>query len=251
MRRIFPDIGNIPLQETLRLLGASIDSRSPDFYPPTKQNKPPQLQNIELGMIKRASELLQKVIEAENNCLKKYKLTHPPTIGAMYEGFTKKWLDKVLPLQSPLDVSSGFIADEHGSLSNELDCMIVTAEGENIPHTDKRKFKVDDVVAVIQVKKNLYSDGIEAGYQNLRSVLRFPPSRLKNTVLFTDAFQSITRCPLPRREDVKNLPFEIQNIYHSLLTNFTAPARILLGYNGFKSHRKFRQSFVDYLFVSS
>jgi len=198
-------------------------------------------------MIKRFSELLHEIVKIEAKRLTEYELKHRPTIGAMFEGFTKEWLDKTLPLNSPLYVSAGFIVDDGGKLSKEFDCMVVTAEGENVPYTDKKKFKVDDVVAVIQIKKNLYSKDMEDGYQNLLSVFQFPPSKLKNNDLFRDAFQQITRQPLPYRKDLETLPFETQMIYHTLFLDSASPATILLGYNGFNSHRNFRQSFINYV----
>lgn len=202
-------------------------------------------------MIKKVSEFLQKLIEAENEALKGQDIKHGPTIGEMYEGLTQEVLDKALPLKSPLDVTSGFIVDSDGHMSDELDCLVVSSEGEQIPYTSKRKYVTDDVVAVIQVKKNLYSADIKEGYENLLSVMKFQPTRSKRAVLLRDAFQSITRRPLPERDAVAALPFEIQMLYHSLVTELAAPARIIFGYNGFKSHARFRQSFVDYLSAQS
>ena len=198
-------------------------------------------------MIKKVSDLLQKLIERENEILKAQDIKHGPTIGDMYEGLTQDILDKSLPSSSTLDVSSGFIVDKNGNISEELDCLVVTSEGKKVPYTSKRKYMIDDVVAVIQVKKNLYSKDIKDGYENLLSVMEFEANRARRAILLQDAYQSITRRPLPRREDVADLPFEIQMIYHALVTELASPARIILGYNGFKSHARFRQSFIDYL----
>jgi len=198
-------------------------------------------------MILTISDFLDKLRQVENEELKKQNITHPPTIGQMYEGLTQSLLEQSLPVSTSLDVVSGFITDKEGQLSDELDCLIVTGEGEDIPYTDKRKYLVDDVVAVIQVKKNLYSKDLRDGYENLLSVLKFQPTRPKNAVLLQDAFQSITRKPYPSVDQVEDLPFEIQWIYHCLRAEFTTPARIIFGYNGFKSHSRFRQSFSDYL----
>ena len=198
-------------------------------------------------MIKKVSDLLQKLIDKENDLLKGQKIKHGPTIGDMYEGLTQDVLDKALPPDSHLNVTGGFIVDQSGKISDELDCLIVTSEGEKIPCTTKRKYTIDDVVAVIQVKKSLYSEDIKSGYENLLSVMNFDATRPKRDALLRDAFQSITRRPLPQREEVPSLPIEIQMVYHALVTELISPARIILGYNGFKSHARFRQSFVDYL----
>lgn len=198
-------------------------------------------------MIKTLSELLESLKSAENEALKKQNIRHRPTIGDMYEGLTQSLLQRSLPPSAPWCVTSGFIVDAEGNLSEELDCLVVTGEGEEVPYTNKKKFFVDEVVAVIQVKKNLYGSDLRSGYQNLLSVNKFDPTRSIKAQLFQDAFQSITRRHLPPREEVDSLPFEVQMIYHALATCVARPVRIILGYNGFKSHRKFRQSFVDYL----
>ncbi len=198
-------------------------------------------------MIKTVAQLLEGFLKAENQALQKQKVDHRPTIGDMYEGLTKELLNKALPSSSDLNVTAGFIVDKDGTQSAELDCLLVTGKGEQVPYTDKFKYSIDDVVAVIQVKKNLYSADIEGGFQNLNSFMKFEVSKSKRAVLLRDAFQSITRRPLPKSEDVDKLPIEIQMIYHALVTELITPARILLGYNGFKSHSNFRDSFVEYL----
>ena len=198
-------------------------------------------------MIKTVSQLLDGFIKAENQALKKQNVSHRPTIGDMYEGLTKELLNKALPTSSDLNVTAGFIVDKNGEKSAELDCLLVDGKGEQIPYTDKFKYSIDDVVAVIQVKKNLYSTDIEEGYQNLNSFMKFEVSKPRRAVLLRDAFQTITRRPLPKSEDVDKLPIEIQMIYHGLVRELHVPARILLGYNGFKSLGNFRDSFVEYL----
>jgi hypothetical protein len=119
--------------------------------------------------------------------------------------------------------------------------------GEAIPYTDKRKYLMDDVVAVIQVKKNLYSSDLRSGYANLQSVTKFDATRDRRTTLLRDAFQGTTRRPLPAHEELDSLPWETQLIYHALVTELVCPARIIFGYNGFKTLSALRQSFVTFL----
>lgn len=166
----------------------------------------------------------------------------------MYEGLTEDLLNRAIPPSLGVDVTSGFITDSHGTLSEELDCMVVLGKGEPIPFTSKSKYVIDDVVAVIQVKKNLYSSGIQDGISNLYSVTNFDNTRSKHSLMLRDAFQSITRQPFPSTETVERLPIEMQMIYHTLVLELFYPVRIIFGYNGFKSHAKFRQSFAKFLF---
>jgi hypothetical protein len=125
--------------------------------------------------------------------------------------------------------------------------MVVTGEGTRIPYTDKLKFFLDDVVAVIQVKKNLYANDLKSGYANLTSVTGFNAMKGRPVTLLEDAFQSTTRRPLPDHDDVDSLPWEIQQIYHTLVMELVYPARIILGYDGFKSQSSLRKSFKSFL----
>jgi len=122
-------------------------------------------------MIKELSELLTKLISEEKKHLDEYELKHAPTIGSMYEGLTADVLRKTIPLEINLNVVSGFVTDDSGMMSNQIDCMIVKGNGENIPYTDKYKWHIKDVIAVFEVKKSLYTKEFDESYNNLKSVL--------------------------------------------------------------------------------
>ena len=198
-------------------------------------------------MIKTVADFLDCLREKENAALKQQDITHPPTISDMYEGLTHDLLNRAFPPSAGIDVTAGFITDNSGTLSDELDCMVVMGTGQEVPYTNKRKYVIDDVVAVVQVKKNLYSSDLRSGYGNLLSVTKFDPSRDRRAVLLRDAFQTTTRRPLPSREQLPSLPYEIQLIYQTLVMELVYPARIIFGYNGFKSQSALRRSFVDFL----
>ncbi len=198
-------------------------------------------------MIRTVSAFLDRLRVHEHEELKKQDITHPPTIGDMYEGLTQDILDRAFSPASSIDITGGFITDGSGILSDELDCMVVTGTGEPVPYTDKKKFLLDDVVAIIQVKKNLYSRDLRSGYANLKSIGKFDPTRDRRGTLLQDAFQGTTHRPLPAREELNGLPWEIQMIYHTLVMELVYPARIILGYDGFASLSSLRRSFVKFL----
>lgn len=75
-------------------------------------------------MITKVSDLLQHLIKIEKNKLNEYELYHNPSIGRMYEGLTKKFLDIIIPEELNIRVVSGFICDDD-ALSRQIDCMIV------------------------------------------------------------------------------------------------------------------------------
>src|SRR4051812_38842312 len=107
-------------------------------------------------MIRTVADLLTKLLEVERERLDAMKLPHAPTIGGMYEGLSRKLLDKALPVEG-LRVVPGFIQDPAGNWSKQLDCLVVKGEGKEIPYQEARIFPLDDVIAVIEVKKNLYT----------------------------------------------------------------------------------------------
>lgn len=198
-------------------------------------------------MIKTISDFLKQLLEKEKQSLDKQNIKHRPTIGEMYEGLTKNLLDFAIPEEINLDIVGGFIVDENDELSQEIDCMIVTGQGEPIPYTYKYKYMIDDVIAVVQVKKNLYSDDLKSGYDNLLFIDKFKSSKSKPFALLKDAFQLITRQPIPDKDNVKSLLPDISMIYYALVMELMNPIRIILGYNGFKSEYNLRQSFGSFI----
>jgi len=121
-------------------------------------------------MIKTVAELLEKFLEYERKALDSQSITHPPTIGAMYEGLTKDALSRVLPINNTLSVTSGFARGADGKLSKQLDCMLVSGEGEAVPHTGFKVYEIHQVIAVVEVKKELYKNDLAEGLDNLQSV---------------------------------------------------------------------------------
>ena len=122
-------------------------------------------------MIKTISDLLLAFVEQEKIVLDANGIKHAPTIGSMYEGLTTKVLQKALPEGIALQVVSGFIINSKGNISPQVDCMIVKKIFETIPHTIFVKCHIDDVLAVFEVKKKLYTADIKDAFPKLRSVL--------------------------------------------------------------------------------
>lgn len=200
-------------------------------------------------MISNADELLQQFLAKEVEQLEKAKIHHPTLIGDMYEGLTKTILDLTIPEQLDLRVVSGLI-DDGEKQSKQIDCMLVEGEGKPIPHTSDFVYHIHDVIAVIEVKKNLYSSQLSDGYANLQSVAAIAaPKQLSDGAfrLFEDAFQSITHTPLPPYNNLGTLPFHVQMIYHTLLMDVNGPLRIIFAYNGFANEGRLRSSFLDFI----
>lgn len=201
-------------------------------------------------MIKTINQLL---IEIKNKGIEEIEpflsIGHNPMIGDMYEGLTKKLVEKSLFDNMDLRVVSGKVRNHNGDkLSKQIDCMIVIGEGTQIPFTENYIYDIDKVIMVIEVKKNLYSGELSDGYANLRSVVSMQePTRDLKLNPIEDAFSAICKKPLPDLDKIKNLDIKEQMLYHSLVVEALLPLRVIFGYSGFKDEKTLRNKFVEYL----
>ena len=125
--------------------------------------------------------------------------------------------------------------------------MVVVGDGERIPYTNEYKFHIHDVFAVIEVKKNLYSNDLDSSYKNLLSVSDLITPKDVRINLLRDSFRGITRRLLPEHKKVEELPYHLEMIYHVLVAELLQPLRIVFGYNGFASELNLRESFYNFL----
>ena len=204
-------------------------------------------------MIKNISGLLNGIMQEEKKKLNKYSLKHPPTIGKMYEGLTSDILERAIPESLGLRWIHGIIHDGQGNMSGEIDCMLVKGEGERIPYTDSYKWNVADVIAVVEVKKNLYSNDLKDAFTHLKEVLdafgSFVQNDKSNPVFNIEparkAFAQTTKISPPSHADVKSLGYEKEHLYHTFVTEQLAPIRIVLGYNGFVNEHSLRNALIE------
>ncbi|WP_299278018.1 DUF6602 domain-containing protein [uncultured Psychroserpens sp.] len=197
-------------------------------------------------MINTISDLLNEFLIAETDILNKQQIKHPTTIGTMFEGLTESILTKAIFKDLKLRiVKNSFIK----GCDTEFDVLLVDGEGEKIPYTDRYKFPAEKVIAIIQVKKNLFSKDIKDAYSNLKYLVDYYDTEKLEDYKFRllrDGFRSITRKDLSIIKN-KNYTIQEEGIYYSLISEVVLPVRIVWGYNGFKSEYNLRESFVDYL----
>lgn len=177
---------------------------------------------------------------------------HSVMIGDMYEGLTSELLNKSIFEGLNLKVVSGKIKNNTGGISSQIDCMIVVGDGENLPFTNNYIYHYSQVIAVIEVKKNLSKNEILGSYSNLKSVMevsRFPDQDGESFMLdlHKTAWESLTNTEYPSREDISNYTEDLQYIYHTLFMEAYFPLRIVFGFFGFKSEHSLRESFVNIL----
>ncbi len=206
-------------------------------------------------MIKTIAEMLLAFMDEESKKLDEYELKHAPTIGDMYEGLSAQIINKTVPEQLGLQVSNGFVHDGLGNLSGQIDCMLVRGEGEPIPYTNSFKWHVKDIIAVFEVKKNLYSQELVDSFCHLRKVaesfsswvLDGPPENGFDISSALRVFSKVTGIYAPEFKDKESLPPPLQLIYHTLIIEQLSPIRIVLGYGGYKSEKTLREGLVTFL----
>ena len=202
-------------------------------------------------MLNTVSDLLQALLEKEKEHLKNKQIPHPGIIGEMYEGLAKEILNKALFNGLNLSVKDGFVRGEDGKLSKQIDCMIVEGDGEQIPNTNHYIYDFENVVAILESKKNLYTKEISEAYDNIVSFTEeFTPS-VKMNVQYADLvqpFQEITKKSFPRnRKELDKLDDLSQLMYHHLVVMYAMPLRIIFGYYGFKTEKGLRDGYCEYL----
>lgn len=199
-------------------------------------------------MIKTVAELLKAFSDAERAKLDAEELTHGPTIGSMYEGLTKEIVDRSIPEEFGLRVLPGFACFD-GQLSGELDCMLVRGEGERIPYTGKYKWHIKDVIAVFEVKKTLSADDLADSYNHLRDVSQLYSKYIEseeakgvriNLSWPQRVFGQVTGVAAPEHGKAKDLPFDLEMIYHTIICEFLGPVRIVVAYHGWKKEKTLR-----------
>ncbi|VTQ59493.1 Uncharacterised protein [Campylobacter jejuni] len=206
--------------------------------------------------IKSIADLLSAFSLKEVEKIAQQNITHAPTIGEMYEGLTKdillnNTLMKSFPSELNLKVRSGFFYNESEELSSQIDCMLVQGEGERIPHTNEYKYKIKNVIAIFEVKKNLFLSELRDSLNLLEKTDSF--FNLSKSIsdlnfhFINRSFEKITYTKPPHINDLDKLNEHDYAVYQALASDQLAPIRIAIGYEGYKTEARFREGFMSYL----
>jgi hypothetical protein len=200
--------------------------------------------------IKTVSDFLLQLINKGVEDIKPYlNINHNSIIGGMYEGLTKKFLEKAIFKDMDLRVVSGKITNDAGEFSKQIDCMVVIGEGDLVPFTDNYVYHINQVIMVVEVKKNLFMRELTGGYDNLKSVIDIQNNNYREVRMqaITDAFLGITGIPFPGEENINTLKDDYQMLYHALVVEALLPIRVIFGYTGFKNELVLRENFYKLL----
>lgn len=200
-------------------------------------------------MITTVADFLQAVIVKEKAVLAaEPKINHGPTIGDMYEGLTRHLLERALFRGLNLSVVDGFIEDEAGRYSGQIDCMLVEGEGHRCSWTTHHIYRLPQVIAVIEAKKNLYGGDLSDSFFHLRAINDPKTAPQKWAVsLVRDAWRSLCGTDLPTAEELKDLSEERQIIHATLVLEAHMPVRVVMGYTGYVGEYELRRGLIKFL----
>lgn len=207
-------------------------------------------------MIKTVADFLSALAAAESKRLAASNIKHPPVIGGMYEGLTRNILERSLPLELKLQLVSGFAIDGKGGSSGQIDCMLVRGSGTPVPYSPGIfQWHVRDVIAVFEVKKNLFGNDLSDGFVHLREVLSTHSEWLQSgtdeaTFNLRPTLRAFSRtCGefAPPKEQWRSMDPRKHLILHTMIQDQIAPIRIILGYGGYSNEFGLRKGFLKYL----
>jgi hypothetical protein len=170
----------------------------------------------------------------------------------MYEGLARDILDRVIPAEIDVRVVDGFVEGVDGGLSPQIDAMVVTGKGRQLPYTSNFVWPIADVIAVFEVKKTLYANDLADAFEKLRAIKRMSDASVQNArnVAADPSFRAFAKATgrYPKSvEAVDRLPDELNYIFHTMLADQLAPVRVILGYHGYVDEHGLRNGLLDYL----
>lgn len=200
-------------------------------------------------MINTIKDLLESLrIQGVNEISTFLDIKHGPTIGDMYEGLTIEMMNKAIFHNLDLKVCSGFIFNEENELSKQIDCMIVVGNGIKLPFSKVYKYNINQVIAIIEVKKDLFGKEMDLAYKNLLSAKNIiKPDHDMPIGILEQAYKNVTGRKLPDQQEFDKMTEAEQYLYHALVDEAYMPIRIAFGYGGFSTEKKLREAFKEYI----
>ncbi|MGH2667473.1 DUF6602 domain-containing protein [Flavobacterium sp.] len=178
-------------------------------------------------------------------------IKHTVAIGDNFEGLTTELLNRAVFKDLNLKmVERSFVYNDSGVMSDELDCMLVVGDGIKMSFANRYKYHIKDVIAAIQVKKNLYANDIDDSHQNLLSIINVSEPRDAEPFvgrMHRDAYKVLTSKELPNKDRRERFSDRENLLYHYLMMEAFHPLRIVFGYYGYTSEYGLREGFVKKL----
>lgn len=203
-------------------------------------------------MITSFAEFLEQLQAKEAELLAAEAVQHAPTIGDMYEGLTRELVERAIPKELNLRLIDGFVLGVDGKHSHQTDAMLVKgSSGRKIPKTDKWEWPIADVLAVFEVKKNLYAQDLADGIDKMRTISLQQKELLAENkqVHLGPSNSAFARLMgrFPNGGELDDLSSTDGEILRTIALEQLAPIRVVFGYNGYADELGLRKGFLDAL----
>lgn len=208
-------------------------------------------------IVKNLAEIFESIIAYEKIklCSFEFKTSHAPTIGEQYEKIVMKGLKSLFPQYSKIRVVTGFIYNNDNKVSRQIDCMIVKGKGRQDPAIkNKFYYHIHNVLAVIEVKKNLFKADIADSYTNLYSFISpefdttYPKLSAAEITSFFHSFAVNSGRLINSHNEVDDSSDILyKQVFYGFRNDYTRPLRIVFGYDGLASEMSLRNKFNEFL----
>jgi len=203
-------------------------------------------------MIKTMLDFIEKIYDKKYKEIEQYLnvVTHPVTVGNMYEGLTKSIVKSAFGSIPELHICEGFIKNYRtGQISRQTDVIIYTGQCDKIPETDSKIINIDNVLAFIEVKKTLRKKELADFYQKQGEIYELSDSETPyDAELFHQLTKQVFGINELNDENIKNYPKLYYYLYHVLKVENASPLRICLGYDGIKKETTLRDNFESVIY---
>lgn len=203
-------------------------------------------------MITSFAEFLEQLQGKEAELLAKETVEHAPTIGDMYEGLTRELVERAIPKELNLRLVEGFVIGVDGKHSHQTDAMLVMGNsGRKLPKTDIWEWPIADVLAVFEVKKNLYANELADSINKMRTIsLQQKELLAENRQVHLGPSNSAFARLMgrsPESGELDELSSEAGEILRTIAHEQLAPVRVVFGYDGYVDELGLRNSFLEAL----
>ena len=205
-------------------------------------------------MITSFSKFLEQLQEKEAANLADEAVKHAPTIGDMYEGLTRELLDHAIPAELNLRLVDGFVVGVDGKYSPQVDAILVVGNrGYQIPKTTKWAWPIKDVIAVFEIKKNLYGADLADAMAKMRGISQQQQALLLAKEIAVGPLHASRRAfaramgRFPKEGELEDLHNPGGEILRTIVFEQLAPIRVVFGYDGYVDEYGLRKGFMQYL----
>ena len=176
-------------------------------------------------------------------------VTHPGMRGDMFEGITTKIINNTIGKVPLIHVCEGLVKNNRtGQISKQMDLIIYINDCVDIPNSTSKIVSIDNVIAIIEVKKSFHKAEFLDFYKKQLSVKDLVD---EHTPLDKELFIQLKTSIFGRSTwngDKENARSTLERyLYHTLLLENQAPLRICFGYEGITKEETLRENLLEIL----